>query len=69
MKTVIIILIRAYQMIISPLFPSVCRFQPSCSEYALEAVQKYGAFKGGYKAVRRLLRCHPFSKKHGWDPV
>jgi len=69
MKTVISILIRAYQMIISPLFPAVCRFQPSCSEYALEAVQKYGALKGSYKAVRRLLRCHPFSKKHGWDPV
>jgi len=69
MKTVIIILIRAYKMIISPLFPAVCRFQPSCSEYALEAVQKYGALKGSYKAVRRLLRCHPFSKKHGWDPV
>lgn len=69
MKTVIIILIRVYKMIISPLFPAVCRFQPSCSEYALEAVQKYGALKGSYKAVRRLLRCHPFSKKHGWDPV
>lgn len=69
MKTVISILIRVYQAVISPLLPSVCRFKPSCSEYALEAVQKYGALKGSYMALRRLLRCHPFSKKHGWDPV
>ncbi|KPK90710.1 hypothetical protein AMJ80_08085 [bacterium SM23_31] len=69
MKTAIIILIRVYQAVISPSLPSVCRFKPSCSEYALEAVQKYGALKGSYMALRRLLRCHPFSKKHGWDPV
>ena len=69
MNTVLIVLIRAYQMTVSPLFPAACRFQPSCSEYALEALQHYGAVKGSVKAMRRLLRCHPFSKKHGWDPV
>ena len=69
MKILLSVLIRAYQIAISPMLPAGCRFQPSCSEYAFEAVQKYGAAKGGYKAVRRLLRCHPFSTKHGWDPV
>ncbi|MCH7782924.1 membrane protein insertion efficiency factor YidD [candidate division KSB1 bacterium] len=69
MKTILRILIKFYQFSISPMLPSACRFQPTCSEYALDSIQKYGAFKGIIRALRRLLRCHPFSKKHGWDPA
>ncbi|MFC1563914.1 membrane protein insertion efficiency factor YidD [candidate division KSB1 bacterium] len=69
MKLFSVFLIKAYQIVVSPLFPSVCRFQPSCSEYALQAIEKYGSIKGGKMAVKRLLKCHPFSKRHGWDPV
>jgi hypothetical protein len=69
MKQIIVFIITIYQWTISPLFPAVCRFQPSCSEYARQAVLKYGAIKGSIKALKRLLRCHPFSKYHGWDPV
>jgi len=55
-------------MIISPLFPSVCRFTPSCSEYAVQAFTKYGVFKGAAKTAWRILRCNPFSRG-GYDPV
>ena len=68
MKKVLLFLIRFYQKAISPLFPPCCRFVPTCSQYALEAVTKYGALKGGKMAIRRILRCHPFSKG-GYDPV
>ncbi|MCL4490952.1 MAG: membrane protein insertion efficiency factor YidD [Nitrospirae bacterium] len=68
MKTLIIILIKLYQYLISPVLPSSCRFTPSCSEYSLEAVKKYGALKGGYLSFRRVLRCHPFHPG-GYDPV
>ncbi len=61
-------LIRFYQRAISPYFPSCCRYTPTCSQYALQAVRKYGALKGGYLAVRRILRCHPFHPG-GYDPV
>ncbi|MGE5805873.1 MAG: membrane protein insertion efficiency factor YidD, partial [Ignavibacteria bacterium] len=61
MRKVFIFLIKFYQMIISPLFPSVCRFTPSCSEYAIQAYNKYGVFKGTAKTVWRILRCNPFS--------
>ena len=61
-------LIRFYRRFISPMFPPSCRFMPTCSEYAMEAVQKYGALKGGYLAVRRILKCHPFHPG-GYDPV
>lgn len=61
-------LIRFYQICLSPLFPPVCRFQPSCSSYALDALRLHGFFKGLYLTVRRLLRCHPFHPG-GWDPV
>ena len=61
-------LIHFYRACISPLFPACCRFTPTCSQYALEAVQKYGALKGGYLALRRILRCHPFHRG-GYDPV
>ncbi|MCR5606541.1 MAG: membrane protein insertion efficiency factor YidD [Treponema sp.] len=61
-------LIRIYQVCISPLFPPVCRFRPSCSQYALEAITKYGPFKGLVLAIWRILRCNPFCKG-GYDPV
>lgn len=68
MKRVLLWLIRAYQRGISPYFPATCRFTPTCSQYAYEAVVKYGALKGGWLALRRILRCHPFCKG-GYDPV
>ncbi|HEX7241828.1 MAG TPA: membrane protein insertion efficiency factor YidD [Longimicrobiaceae bacterium] len=60
--------IRFYQRGISPLTPPACRFQPTCSQYGLEAVQRYGAARGSWLALRRLLRCHPFCRG-GYDPV
>ena len=68
MKTVIILLIRFYQICISPMFPPRCRFYPTCSQYALEAVQKKGAIKGSWMALKRILKCHPFHPG-GYDPV
>ncbi|NLT02864.1 MAG: membrane protein insertion efficiency factor YidD [Bacteroidales bacterium] len=61
-------LIRFYQVAISPMTQSSCRYTPTCSQYALEAVRKYGPFKGGWLAIRRLARCHPWGG-HGYDPV
>ncbi len=69
MKTVLLALIRFYQKFISPAFPRRCRFSPTCSQYALEAIGRYGALKGGYLAFRRLLRCNPFYKGDYFDPV
>lgn len=60
--------VRFYQRAISPLTPPSCRFTPTCSAYALEALQRYGAARGSSLAIRRLLRCHPFCKG-GYDPV
>jgi uncharacterized protein len=60
--------IQYYRRNLSPLKPPVCRFYPTCSAYALEAVEKYGALRGSWLAIRRLLRCHPFCKG-GFDPV
>lgn len=68
MKKVFIMLIRFYQKAISPMFPPCCRFQPTCSEYAIEALKKYGVLKGSRKAIWRILRCNPFCKG-GYDPV
>lgn len=68
MKRLLLILIRFYRKCISPLFPPRCRFYPTCSAYALEAIEKYGAFRGGMMAIGRILRCHPFTKG-GYDPV
>ncbi|NPV42556.1 Putative membrane protein insertion efficiency factor [Koleobacter methoxysyntrophicus] len=68
MKRIIIKSIIIYQKFISPLKGRSCRFFPTCSEYAVEAVEKYGAVKGGVMAVRRILRCHPFNPG-GYDPV
>jgi putative membrane protein insertion efficiency factor len=64
---VLIGLIRVYQWTLSPLLGDVCRFQPSCSRYMVEALRKYGLFRGLYKGGRRLLRCHPWSPG-GYDP-
>jgi hypothetical protein len=61
-------LIRLYQMTFSKLLPPSCRFTPSCSHYGYEAIRKYGALKGGWLAIRRISRCHPFNPG-GYDPV
>ena len=61
-------LIAFYRNYISPLTPPVCRFTPTCSQYAMEAIQKYGPFRGGWLALKRILRCHPFGGS-GYDPV
>ena len=68
MKTALLLLIRFYRAAISPLFPPSCRYVPTCSQYAMEAIGKYGAAKGGWLARKRSLRCHPFHKG-GYDPV
>ncbi len=68
MKHVLIFLVRAYQIVLSPLFRGCCRFEPSCSAYAIEALQVHGALKGCALAFLRLLRCRPFGP-HGYDPV
>jgi putative membrane protein insertion efficiency factor len=68
MKSLLTALIRLYQYLFRPMLGSNCRFAPSCSEYALEAVQKYGALKGGWLALRRISRCHPYHPG-GYDPV
>ena len=69
MKKLLLSLIRFYQRHISPAFPARCRFSPTCSAYAYEAICKYGALRGGYLALKRLLRCHPFYKGDWYDPV
>ena len=69
MKKFFLSLILFYQRHISPAFPARCRFTPTCSAYAYEAIHKYGAMKGGWLAIRRLLRCHPFYKGDWFDPV
>ena len=68
MKYVLIKLIRGYRLFISPLFPPTCRFQPTCSNYAITAIEKFGVLKGSFLAVKRILRCHPFHPG-GYDPV
>ena len=72
MKTILsklfIGIIRFYQGAISPFFGAKCRFTPTCSAYGLEAIKKYGPFKGGWLAMKRFFSCHPWGK-HGYDPV
>lgn len=68
MKTVLILFIRFYQVFISPLFPPTCRFYPTCSQYAIEAIQKKGVIRGIVLIVKRLSKCHPFHEG-GYDPV
>ncbi len=68
MTRIVLLLIRGYQRFISPYTPPACRFYPSCSTYAVDAIGRHGPWKGGYLAVRRLLRCHPLHPG-GYDPV
>lgn len=68
MKRVFLALIKFYKLAISPYLPNACRFTPTCSVYAMEAIEKYGALKGGFLAFKRILRCNPFCKG-GYDPV
>ena len=68
MKRVLLALVRFYRRAISPFRPPCCRYTHTCSQYALEAIEKYGALKGGWMAFRRILRCNPFHKG-GYDPV
>lgn len=64
----VVFLLRAYQLALSPILPPACRFEPSCSRYASEAVATHGVLRGGWLALRRVLRCHPWSDT-GFDPV
>lgn len=68
MKKLMILLIRGYQKFISPLFPRTCRFYPTCSAYFIQALEKYGAVKGSYIGIKRILRCHPWNPG-GYDPL
>lgn len=68
MRRVFMVLIRGYQRVLSPLLPASCRFYPSCSEYTYQAIEKYGALRGGWMGIRRISRCHPFNPG-GYDPV
>lgn len=69
-KHILIALVKFYRKYISPLTPPTCRYVPTCSQYALEALEKYGALKGGWLAIKRICRCHPFHKGHDfYDPV
>lgn len=69
MKYILIGLLRLYRLVISPLYGDVCKFYPSCSAYALEAVQVHGSIKGTWLAIRRVGRCTPWTSGHGHDPV
>lgn len=68
MKLLLILLVRAYQVVLSPMLPAACRYYPTCSHYAIEALEKHGALHGGWLAVKRISRCHPF-RPGGFDPV
>ncbi|MUG97337.1 membrane protein insertion efficiency factor YidD [Scytonema sp. UIC 10036] len=68
MKLLLILPIRFYRIFISPMFPPSCRFQPTCSMYALQAIERFGVWRGSWLAIRRILRCHPFHPG-GYDPV
>lgn len=68
-KRLLLALVRFYRRAISPHMAPRCRYIPTCSQYALEAIEKYGAIRGGFMALRRVLRCHPFSRRGPYDPV
>jgi len=63
-----VLIVRGYQLVVSPWLPPACRYTPSCSQYAIEALQRHGALRGAWLAARRLARCHPF-RPGGYDPV
>ena len=64
----LVLFVRGYQLFLSPFLPPSCRYTPSCSAYAIEALQRHGALRGGWLALRRIARCHPF-RPGGYDPV
>jgi uncharacterized protein len=68
MQTILIFILRAYKLCVSPLLPSACRFSPTCSEYMLDAIRKHGSARGIWLGMRRLGKCHPFHEG-GYDPV
>jgi uncharacterized protein len=68
MRMLLIILVRGYQVVLSPLLPAACRYYPSCSAYAIEALERHGAMRGSWLAIRRIGRCNPF-RPGGFDPV
>ena len=68
MRNPLVLMIRGYQVWISPLLPAACRYYPTCSAYAIEALEKHGPVTGGWLALRRIARCHPFHAG-GYDPV
>jgi len=68
MRKALVMIIRGYQLWVSPLFPASCRYYPSCSAYALEALEQHGLINGSWLAIRRIGRCHPF-RPGGYDPV
>jgi len=68
MKQLLVALVRLYRRFISPIKPPTCRFYPTCSEYSLQALEKYGALKGSYLSAKRILKCHPFHPG-GYDPL
>ena len=67
-KTLLITLIKGYRLLISPLFPPACRFHPTCSQYAIEALETFGIIQGSWLAIKRILRCHPYHPG-GYDPI
>ena len=69
LQQLVLLLVAGYQLISRSILPPRCRFYPSCSAYAQEAITRFGIFSGGCLVIKRLLRCHPFSKKHGLDFV
>lgn len=68
MRTILILLVRGYQVSLSPLLPASCRYYPSCSAYAIQALERHGAIRGSWMAARRIARCNPF-RPGGFDPV
>lgn len=68
MKYILLMIIKFYRKFISPLLGSNCRFYPTCSMYSYQAIEKYGAIKGSYKSIKRIIRCHPFNPG-GYDPL
>ena len=67
-RTVLVLAVRGYQVALSPLLPPACRYYPTCSQYAIDALERHGALRGSWLAVRRILRCHPL-RPGGYDPV
>jgi putative membrane protein insertion efficiency factor len=68
MRIILVALVRGYQIVLSPLLPPACRYYPSCSAYAIEALERHGAIRGSWLAIRRIARCNPF-RPGGFDPV